>query len=291
MNLKYKLIIPAAALSMAAAARACYESRHFTTEYYDIVSGKIPEAFDGFRFIMLSDLHNYDFDHGNRKLLRQIDTLKPDVVLIAGDMIDASPGADMTVALKFLQDLCDQWTVYFGNGNHEQRIRLYPQTYGDMYEKWSSGIAHKNLHLLRNTHMTLERDGSRMNVYGLEMDRIYYKRLKKTKMSVHYLDETLGKCSRDSYKILIAHNPLYFEEYAGWGADLVLSGHVHGGVVILPYLGGVISPQIQLFPEYYAGEYVLGASHMILSRGLHMHSIPVRLFNMPELSCVTLHRS
>lgn len=290
MNLKWKLIIPAAALSMAAAARVCYECRHFKTEYYEIISDRIPEAFDGFRFVMLSDLHNYDFDQGNQKLLKQMDALKPDAVMIAGDMIDASPGADMTVALQFIQDICDRWPVYFGNGNHEQRIRLYPETYGNMYEKWSSGIQHKNLHLLCNTHTTLERNGSRINIYGLEMDRVYYKRFKKTEMSDRYLDETLGKCSSDGYHILIAHNPLYFKKYAGWGADLVLSGHVHGGVVILPFFGGVISPQIQLFPQYYAGEYTLGESHMILSRGLHMHSIPVRLFNMPEVSCITLRR-
>lgn len=284
-----KLIIPAAALCLATGARIYYECRHFTTEHYTIESEKIPEAFDGFRFVMLSDLHNYDFDHGNKALLDEIERLDPDVVMIAGDMIDAHPGADMETALRMMHDLCERRPVYFGNGNHEQRISLYPETYGDMSEKWSAGIRHRNLHLLRNHHTVIERDGSRINVYGLEMDRIYYKRFRKTKMPDDYLDEQLGQCSSDDYNILIAHNPLYFKEYADWGADLVLSGHVHGGVVILPLIGGVISPQVRLFPEYYAGEYQIGTSQMILSRGLHMHSIRIRLFNMPELSCVTLH--
>lgn len=110
-------------------------------------------------------------------------------------------------------------------------------------------------------------------------------------MKKWYLTEQLGICDRKAFNLLLAHNPLYFDEYADWGADLVLSGHVHGGVVILPFLGGVISPQVRLFPKYYAGTYFHGKSEMILSRGLHMHSFRIRLFNMPELSCVTLHHS
>lgn len=285
-----KLILSCAALAAAAAARIYYECRHFKTEYYEITSGKIPEAFDGFRFVMLSDLHNYDFDKGNRKLLEQIKALQPDVVMIAGDMIDAHPGADMTVALRFVRDLCERWPVYFGNGNHEQRIRLYPETYGDMNEIWSEGIQHENLHLLCNRHLELDRNGSSICIHGLEMDRRYYKRFRKTPMASDYLEKELGPCDKDKFNLLLAHNPLYFDEYADWGADLVLSGHVHGAVMILPFIGGVISPQVQLFPQYYAGHYQKGTSQMILSRGLHMHSIRVRLFNMPELSCITLKR-
>ena len=82
--------------------RICYECRHFTTEYYDVASDKIPEAFEGFRFVVLSDLHNYDFDQGNRQLLGAIERLKPDAVMIAGDMIDAHPGADMSAAVRMI---------------------------------------------------------------------------------------------------------------------------------------------------------------------------------------------
>ena len=261
------------------------------TEYYDVASDKIPEAFEGFRFVVLSDLHNYDFDQGNRQLLRAIERLKPDAVMIAGDMIDAHPGADMSAAVRMVRDLCDRWPVYFGNGNHEQRIALYPETYGDMHARWCKAIRHPNLHLLRNQHTVIRKDGAYINIYGLELNRTYYKRFRKVPMKKWYLTEQLGICDRKAFNLLLAHNPLYFDEYADWGADLVLSGHVHGGVVILPFLGGVISPQVRLFPKYYAGTYFRGKSEMILSRGLHMHSFRIRLFNMPELSCVTLHHS
>ena len=148
---------------------------------------------------------------------------------------------------------------------------------------------HPNLHLLRNQHLRIYRGTDSITVYGLELNRTYYKRFRKIPMRRGYLMEKLGVCDRENFNLLLAHNPFYFDEYAHWGADLVLSGHVHGGVVILPFFGGVISPQVRLFPKYYAGEYFCGKSEMILSRGLHMHSFRIRLFNMPELSCVTLH--
>ena len=291
MREKKKWMMAAAAVVGAVTGRICYECRHFTTEYYDVTSDKIPEAFEGFRFVVLTDLHNYDFDHGNRKLLAQIEHLKPDAVMIAGDMIDAHPGADMSVAIRMMRMLCDRGPVYFGNGNHEQRIELYPETYGDMNERWCKAIRHPNLHLLRNQHLNICKDGEEICVYGLELNRKYYKRFRKVPMTRHYMTEKLGICDRNRFNLLLAHNPFYFDEYAKWGADLVLSGHVHGGVVILPFLGGVLSPQVRLFPKYYAGEYFRDSSEMILSRGLHMHSFRIRLLNMPELSCVTLRRS
>ena len=87
MKDKKKWMRAAAAATGALLGRICYECRHFTTEYYDVASDKIPEAFEGFRFVVLSDLHNYDFDQGNRQLLEVIERLKPDAVMIAGDMI------------------------------------------------------------------------------------------------------------------------------------------------------------------------------------------------------------
>ena len=192
MKDKKKWMMAAAAATGALIGRICYECRHFTTEYYDVASDKIPEAFEGFRFVVLSDLHNYDFDQGNRQLLRAIERLKPDAVMIAGDMIDAHPGADMSAAVRMVRDLCDRWPVYFGNGNHEQRIALYPETYGDMHARWCKAIRHPNLHLLRNQHTVIRKDGAYINIYGLELNRTYYKRFRKVPMKKWYLTEQLA---------------------------------------------------------------------------------------------------
>ncbi len=102
-------------------------------------------------------------------------------------------------------------------------------------------------------------------------------------MKADYLPKILGEPRTDACQILIAHNPLYFEEYAAWGADVVVSGHVHGGIMRLPVLGGVLSPNLSLFPKYDGGRFELGRAVMILSRGIGTHTIPLRIFNPAEL--------
>ena len=107
-------------------------------------------------------------------------------------------------------------------------------------------------------------------------------------MPAEYLTKILGEPRADACQILIAHNPLYFEEYAAWGADVVVSGHVHGGIMRLPLLGGVLSPNLSLFPKYDGGRFELGKSSLLLSRGLGTHTVPLRIFNPGELVVVEI---
>ena len=141
------------------------------------------------------------------------------------------------------------------------------------------------IELMRNESREEE---DNIRITGLDMSRDYYKRFKKFPMDSSYLPKSLGKIKEEKYEILLAHNPDYFEEYAAWGADLVFSGHVHGGMMRLPVLGGVVSPAVRLFPKYDGGLFKQGKSTMILSRGLGMHTIPIRIFNPGELILVNL---
>lgn len=95
---------------------------------------------------------------------------------------------------------------------------------------------------------------------------------------------------RRGYNILLAHNPNYFPVYARWGADLTFSGHIHGGMIRLPFVGGLLSPETLLFPKYDGGSYQIEDKTMILSRGLGRGSMGLRLFNSPEIVTVTLAR-
>ena len=102
-------------------------------------------------------------------------------------------------------------------------------------------------------------------------------------MDPEYLPGILGQPSEEYFNILIAHDPDYFPKYADWGADLVLACLVLGGMVRVHICGkGVVSPYVRLFPKYDGGEFTLGKTRMLLSRGLGMHTIPIRLFNPGE---------
>lgn len=239
------------------------------------------------RFVFLADLHNNCFGKQNEKLLAAIEKEAPDFIICAGDMLVAKPRASMETAIDFIRKLSEKYPIYYGNGNHEYRMRIYPKQYGDMYARYKNVLNECKVHHLENESRTLAIGGRRINICGLEINRKYYKRFKKTPMENFYIEREIGKKPKE-YTILIAHNPAYFEQYAGWGADLTLSGHMHGGVVRLPKLGGAISPQIALFPKYSGGYYKIDGQAMLVSRGLGHHSIPLRIFNRPELIVVDL---
>ena len=145
------------------------------------------------------------------------------------------------------------------------------------------------VHYISNETVCIEKEQSTLSITGLSLPKRYFAKFyEHIELKKEDLENYIGKEKKGDYEILLAHNPNYFPVYAQWGADLVLSGHVHGGVVILPFLGGVISTTFQLFPKYDFGMFQEGKSQMILSKGLAVHTIKLRLFNKPEISIIEL---
>lgn len=258
----------------------------------------------GTKIMILSDLHNCVYGRENEKLLQLIRKQNPDIILIAGDMLVGKKNVDFSTTVQFLNQLAQMdCPVFYGHGNHELRTRLYKEQYGDMYEDFRKALSPK-IKFLINESVTLEKDGEVLKIFGLDLDKKYYQRFKKVPMESEYLknlwekDEKeqtskvekkdLESLKKETFHILIAHNPLYFKEYAELGVDMVVSGHYHGCMVRLPILGGVLSPQIGFFPKYVAGEYRQGKSIMYLSAGMGNHSIKLRIGNIPEVVVVTL---
>ena len=253
------------------------DDNRFHVVRYELYSNKIKEEH---KYVVLSDLHNKSYGEKNERLIKSIYKLAPEAILIAGDILTAKPGKSYDVAIDLIRKLSEKYPIYYGMGNHETRLFLYPEVYGDMGERYKNDLNKVTVGFLKNESRECK---DHIRITGLDMERGYYKRFKKTPMNNCYLQETLGEVKEDYYEILLAHNPDYFEEYADWGADLVLSGHVHGGMMRLPILGGVVSPAFKLFPKYDGGLFKIGKSTMILSRGLGMHTIPIRIFNPGEL--------
>lgn len=259
------------------------DCNRFVTVEYEIVSDKLTHPC---RLVLLSDLHNKSFGKDNGKLTEKIDSISPDGILVAGDMLTATRDKDFTPALSLMKRLAAKYKIYYGMGNHEYRLKLYPDQYGSMYEEYMSGLAEAGIVPLVNENTYLPEYN--LSVCGTEIDRCYYKRFGRYPMDSGYFPKILGQPRSDTCQLLIAHNPAYFEEYAAWGADVVVSGHVHGGIMKLPVLGGVLSPSLTLFPKYDGGRFVKGHTTMILSRGLGTHTLPLRIFNPGELIVISL---
>ena len=256
-----------------------YDSNRFVIRKYTAKDRRIQKPC---RAVLVTDLHNKRYGKDNGALLEAIREQQPDFILIAGDVLTAKPGASLEPALQFLRALAGEYPIYYANGNHEHRLKLYPETYGDMAQRYGKALEDMGIYPLVNEHIDLQEYG--ITIYGSEIDKFFYKRFKVRRMEEDYLAGILGQASDDRFTVLLAHNPDYFPQYAAWGADLTLSGHIHGGVARVPVWGrGVVSPAWRLFPRYDGGIFKEGRSVMLLSRGLGIHTIPVRLFNPAEL--------
>lgn len=265
-----------------------FENRKLLVTKYSINDNRIPDNFRGFHIVQLSDLHNASFDEANSKLYGVINELAPDIIVITGDMIIGKPGMDVIQVVEFMNSLCKIAPVYFSMGNHELRVSLYADTYGNMWKVFMEHIS-PDVHLLFDETADIIRGDEKISLYGLNLTPELYKRFKHTPMPENYLSELFGTCNRKNYHIFMAHNPDYFPDYVKWGANLTFSGHVHGGMIRIPWLGGALSPMIHFFPKYDKGVFQIGEQYMVLSGGLGNHTFKFRVNNLPEVVSVTLN--
>lgn len=266
-----------------------FENRKLTVTEYKITDAFIPSAFHGFNIVQLSDLHNACFGTQNEELIRKIRDLEPDLILVTGDMIVGKPGTDVNFAAATMNKLTDIAPVYFSMGNHELRTSIYTDIYGDMWECFKAQLNPK-VNILSDDKAIIKKDGAIIYLYGVSLNPHLYRRLIKMPMEPDYLESVFGVCDKSSYNIFLAHNPDYFSDYAAWGANLTFSGHVHGGMIRLPILGGALSPMIHFFPKYDKGLFCQNGKYMILSGGLGNHTLKFRVNNLPEIVSVTLSR-
>ncbi len=247
----------------------------------------------------VSDLHNYSC---TPKFYEDIKEFAPDVILCGGDTITATKGRKQNRAYYFLKELSEIAPTYTALGNHEYRAKIYPEVYGTMYDEFATKMEEYNIPILSNSSHYFEENN--IKVSSADIDRSFYKRFKVYHMDDDYIESLIGKLEDDKYNILLAHNPDYFKYYNAYGSDLILSGHVHGGLIRLPLLHGVAHPGIRFFPKYsggvydengkfvrYADSYVSSKNaiiRLIVSCGIGFHTLPLRLFNPGELIFITI---
>lgn len=247
---------------------------------------EVPKLRQKLRFVFISDLHNKVYGKNNEKLIAAVQRANPDFVVIAGDLITSHINESIDPGVNLVKALRERYKIYYALGNHETKMKMYPESFGDMYERLVKEVAHPNVTMLVDESCLLPEYNVCMT--GLELERTFFARFKKKPMEAGHLQKHIGVASSQYCNILLAHNPDYFEEYAAWGADLVLAGHVHGGIMRLPLLGGVIAPSYRLFPKYDGGIFEEGKATMLLGRGMGAHTLPFRFFNPAEMYVVTL---
>lgn len=240
-------------------------------------SKELSEAFDGFKILQISDLHNHRFGSNQERLLKSIKAISPDLIVVTGDLIDRR-----RYNLEPIQELLANFPdlpTYSVSGNHEIWSGNYPEV--------KALIETNGWHALDNQSAIISRDNDSIQIIGL-MDPA-----SRDQGDIQAnVTQNLNALSiqSDKFTILLSHRPNPFEIYANYPIDLVFSGHAHGGQFRLPFLGGFIAPDQGLFPEYTEGMHTLNQTTMVVSRGLGNSIIPLRVFNRPELVVVTLQK-
>ena len=263
------------------------ELRDFRVTKYRICSQKLNGIKREKKIIFLSDLHNRMYGEENERLLESIRNQHPDLILIGGDMLVRKDGNSYDKTVHFLAKLPGICPVYCANGNHEQKLKELPDKYEQSYEEYKKALTASGIHMLENASETVKLDEVPVKLSGLEIPLGAYARFGKKELSLKEITDRIGERG-DDYQILLAHHPGYMKEYLAYGADLILGGHYHGCVVQLPWIGGVISTNFTLFPKYSGGIYQEGEQTAVVSRGLGTHSVPLRLWNWPELIVLEL---
>lgn len=271
-------------------AESEYEKKHFTIVKYRVRTDLLDSAWNGYRMVFLSDLHGNIFGKGNIRLKQAIEEIKPDAVLIGGDMMIVKPWKkmDFSALEDLLCWLCGRYPVYYANGNHESRMQEDLSGYPGWYEEFCRVLERTGAVYLSDGRAVIRKGEKSLYVYGLNLDEAYYNKGKKRPMKEGYIRSHIGDAGEEGFHLLLAHSPIYLEEYAAWGADLILSGHFHGGTIRLPGIGGVMSPQFQFFSRYNRDTAYADSVPMIISAGLGTHSVNVRLNNPPQIVVLEL---
>lgn len=266
----------------------CVRELHsFRVSHFQIASPKLAAWQEEKRIVLLADLHNKVYGTRNDVLIESIREQQPDLILVAGDMLVGKPGCSADAAIDFVSQLPSICPVYYGNGNHEQRMKEKPEKYGDVYVDYKRKLKNAGVHFLENDKVDIALDGVNLEIHGIELPMTYYEKFKKHVLSLRTVERCIGKADDSKYQVLISHNPAFLEVMRRWGADLIVSGHFHGGIIRIPGIGGLITPQAKLFPINSGGITVAGDSCYVVSQGLGTHTVNIRLFNRAEV--VTMH--
>lgn len=266
-------------LAALCAAFFWWSNHSLQVERFTFSSPRLPGGFDGFTIVQLSDLHGAVFGEDNADLIGQVRAAKPDIIVLTGDLLDRFRETPHSYAVEFCAAMEQIAPTYFITGNHEWAL---PDIRGLKKEIASTGTT-----VLSNEYVTLERGGDTIVLAGIDDPNGFADQ--KTPQAL--AAEIRSGCG-DPFWLLLAHrNNFFLPEYSLLGADLVISGHAHGGLIRLPFTDGLFSVERSLFPSYTAGFYVENGSTLFVSRGLGNSGRTFRLFNRPQMAVLTLEHA
>ena len=270
--IRWMIVLLLVGLAVLTVIRLCDNSK-FVVTFYEIEDKKIDNRI---RIVQLSDLHVKEYGENNSDLVNEIIRLKPDLIAMTGDMVDMNE-TDYSVVVELCRQLVNVAPVYFCYGNHDKEVIRVKQTSTVNVDLEKLGV-----HVLHNKFVTVNVNGNLIDIGGLSanpgsMDADYTQRFWH-----NYNNAT-------NYKLLLVHYPQYFFKGGPLeksNVDMALCGHLHGGIVVIPFVGGLYHSVSGFLPQFTDGVHKVNGTWVVVSRGI---GGKIRVNNPPELVVVDIY--
>ncbi|HHW36454.1 MAG TPA: metallophosphoesterase [Bacillales bacterium] len=259
-----------AGVTLGVATKIYYDTNFFKLNRVEFQSNKIPDGTE-FTILQISDLHNKVFRSNNEDLIRTVNKINANIVVITGDLIDRRT-KNLKDVLYFIKNITTvHKKVFYVSGNHEWANPLC--------EKLLDGLEGRNVMILDNQNTKLVDGRIVINLAGVADVTMKQDNLKKA----------LQGLNKEHFTLLLSHNPCVIKKTGASSVDLILSGHTHGGQVRIPLIGALIVPDQSLFPKYDKGAFNLGANrYLYIDSGLGTSRLPIRFLNQSQLSLIKI---
>lgn len=273
---------------------------------YKLGFSTIPEELEGYKILQITDVHSIRNSKDKEKYLKKIKETNPNIIFITGDLIDANYYNEQNVkylkneidkpdklTIEFCEELVKISKVYYVYGNHEMMLLDNPEENVFKTELEKIGIT-----ILNNKTEYIDLGTNSYRLIGVQDPATLYKDKKyafigesNKERADSVLHDLLLEAKEDVFTICLSHRPEYFEIYSKYDIDLVLTGHAHGGIARIPFVGGLYAHAQGWFPEYSEGLHKKERLNMIVGRGIGNSTIDFRFFNPPELVLITLTKN
>lgn len=271
-----------------------YWNRTIVVRTYVHSNEDVPESFDGYRIVQLTDIHSVRSEKQGQLIYEKTAAQEPDVICITGDLVDsryyAANGVEgEALTLELVEKLVQLAPVYFVYGNHEMILLDDPER-----NAFKVAMEELGVHLLNNEKTNITASEEDIILAGIQDPSTLYKDYQFAYLSNNgermeaMLDTVTEGIGNDDFVLLLSHRPEYLEMYDQYPVDLCLTGHAHGGQFRLPFIGGIYAPGQGFLPKYTFGLYETDDLEMYVGTGIGNSLIPVRVFNPPEIITVVL---
>lgn len=239
---------------------------------YRVVVNQLPQQMNGLKVIQISDLHDAKFGENQVRLIEQVKTQNPNIILITGDLIDRH-NYELERSLDAVKGFVKIAPTFYVDGNHEISINKVDEIH--------TALKQAGVRVLNNEAVDFVWNNSVISIVGISDPLSGYSVEDMLAKALHSVPE-------NRFKLLLSHRSENAADYAKYGVDLVYTGHAHGGQIRIPGIGGMVDHQGQLFPDYLEGVAKTGETQQVISRGLGNSLFPLRVFNRPEIVVTTL---